>query len=232
MNGHRQARISLAILAVFLTPSIVVCPARAQTITGVVTGTVLDSSGAAVPAALVTLVDSGTGVRQSATASATGDFAFPSVQPGTYSVIAEAPGFKRYERTGVQVTAAERLSAGDLKLEVGAASESVTVSDQAAPVQTSSDERSALLDEKQMNMLMARGRDYTGLLKTLPGVVPNSDPTVLQQQSAPNAVNGVRGGLTTQTVDGMVGNDPSSTNSSFTPVSMDAVAEVTVLLSN
>ena len=43
---------------------------------------------------------------------------------------------------------------------------------------------------------------------------------------------GVRGGLTSQTVDGMVGNDPSSTNSSFTPVSMDAVAEVTVLLSN
>src|SRR5690348_10267655 len=74
--------------------------------------------------------------------------------------------------------------------------------------------------------------DFTGLLKTLPGVVPINDPAVLQQQSAPSAINGVRGGLTTQTVDGMVGNDPSSTNSSFTPVSMDAVAEVTVLLSN
>jgi hypothetical protein len=83
-----------------------------------------------------------------------------------------------------------------------------------------------------MNMLMARGRDYMGLMKTLPGVVPVNDPAVLQQPSAPNAVNGVRGGLTTQTVDGMVGNDPSSTNSSFTPVSMDAVAEVKVLLTN
>jgi len=71
-----------------------------------------------------------------------------------------------------------------------------------------------------------------GLLKTLPRIVPTNDPAVLQQQSAPNAMNGVRGGLTTQTVDGMVGNDPSSTNASFTPVSMDAVAEVTVLLNN
>jgi hypothetical protein len=68
----------------------------------------------------------------------------------------------------------------------------VTVSAQTTPVQTASNERSALLDEKQMNTLMARGRDYTGLLKTLPGVVPNSDPAVLQQQSSPNAVNGVR----------------------------------------
>ena len=144
----------------------------------------------------------------------------------------EAQGFKRYERTGIQVSASERVSVGLIQLEVGAMTESVTVSGEATPVQTASNERSAMLNDQQMNMLMARGRDYTGLLKTLPGVVPVNDPAVLQQQSAPNAVNGVRGWLITQTVDGMVGNDPSSTNSSFTPVSMDAVAEVKVLLTN
>jgi hypothetical protein len=130
------------------------------------------------------------------------------------------------------VTASERVSAGNIQLDVGALSESVTVSGQATMVQTASNERSAMLNDQQMNMLMARGRDYMGLMKTLPGVVPVNDPAVLQQPSAPSAVNGVRGGLTTQMVDGMVGNDPSSTNSSFTPVSMDAVAEVKVLLTN
>jgi len=69
-------------------------------------------------------------------------------------------------------------------------------------VQTASDERSAMINDQQMNMLMTRGRDYTGLLKTLPGVVPINDPATLQQQTAPNAINGVRGALTTQAVDG------------------------------
>jgi hypothetical protein len=229
MKQRRTGLIAASLLAV---AGLSQPPVWAQTITGVVSGTVVDASGAAVPRAPVTLVNSGIGLRQSATSSASGDFVFPSVQPGTYSVIVEAQGFKRYERTGVQVTAAERVNAGTIQLDVGALTESVTVSGQATPVQTTSNERSAMLNDQQMNMLMARGRDYMGLMKTLPGVVPINDPTVLQQTSAPNAVNGVRGGLTTQTVDGMVGNDPSSTNSSFTPVSMDAVAEVKVLLTN
>jgi hypothetical protein len=131
-------------------------PLWAQTITGVVSGTVVDASGAAVPRAPVTLVNSGIGLRQSATSSVSGDFVFPSVQPGTYSVIVEAHGFKRYERTGVQVTAAERVNAGTIQLDVGALSESVTVSGQATPVQTTSNERSAMLNDQQMNMLMAR----------------------------------------------------------------------------
>lgn len=232
MTRHRAGCPATYASRTLLIAAVALQAALAQTISGVVTGTVVDSSGAAVPGAAVTLIDSATGLKQPATSSSTGEFVFPSVQPSTFSIMVEAQGFKRYERTGIQITASERLSIGVLQLEIGALSESVTVAGEATPVQTASDERSALLDDKQMNSLMARGRDFTGLLKTLPGVVPINDPAVLQQQSAPNAVNGVRGALTSQTVDGMVGNDPSSTNSSFTPVSMDAVAEVTVLLSN
>jgi hypothetical protein len=212
--------------------ALVSIPVFGQTITGVVSGTVVDTSGLAIAGAAVTLIDTATALRQSAGTEASGDFVFPSVPPGVYNLIVEAKGFKRLEKTQLIVTASERVAAGTLPLQVGALSETVTVSADATPVQTVSDERSAMLNDRQMNMLMARGRDFTGLLKTLPGVVPINDPVTLQQQSAPSAINGVRGGLTTQTVDGMVGNDPSSTNSSFTPVSMDAVAEVKVLLSN
>lgn len=232
MNHHRTGLVLAYVFATIGIAGLTIPSARAQTITGVITGTIVDASGAAVPGAPVTLLNPATGLRQSATSSASGDFVFPSVQPATYSVIVEAQGFKRYERKDIQVTAAERVNAGTMQLEVGALTESVTVSGEATPVQTTSNERSAMLDDQQMNKLMVRGRDYMGLLKTLPGVVPVSDSAVLQQQSAPNAVNGVRGWLTTQTVDGMVGNDPSSTNASFTPVSMDAVSEVKVLLTN
>jgi Carboxypeptidase regulatory-like domain len=233
MKLHSTRNFSL--VSVVLLAAIVVCvspPATAQTITAVVSGTVVDSTSAAVPGAEVKLLNSGTGLRRNATTDPSGSFVFPSVEPATYSLTVEAQGFKHYERTDLQVTASERVSAGNIQLDVGAITESVTVSGQATMVQTASNERSAMLNDQQMNMLMARGRDYMGLMKTLPGVVPFNDPTVLHQPSAPNAINGVRGGLTTQTVDGMVGNDPSSTNSSFTPVSMDAVAEVKVLLTN
>jgi hypothetical protein len=232
MSLPAQVRLTLAPFVLAALICFTVLPAFAQTITGVVRGAVVDATGSAVVGAPIELMNSGTGARSTTNTDASGGFVFPSVEPAAYSVTVSAAGFKKYERTGIQVTASERVDAGTIQLEVGAVNESVTVSGQATMVQTASDERSAMLDNQQMNMLMARGRDYTGLLKTLPGVVPLNDPAVLQQQSSPNAVNGVRGWLTTQTVDGMVGNDPSSTNSSFTPVSMDAVAEVKVLLTN
>ena len=217
----------LAALVSLFAPAVL-----AQTITGVVSGIVVDDTGAAIPGASVTLVNSGRGLRRPAATDASGGFVFPSVEPGTYSVTVDAQGFKRFEKTQIQVTAAERVSAGTIQLEVGAHTESVTVSGAATPVETTSNERSAMLNDQQMNMLMARGRDYTALLKTLPGVVISGDPTALAQQNGPDATNGVRGWLVTMTVDGMVGNDPSSTNASFTPVSMDAVSEVKVLLTN
>jgi hypothetical protein len=192
----------------------------------------VDTSGLSVAGASVTLLNTATLLHTATSSVASGEFVFPSVQPGTYSLIAEAKGFKRFEKTPVIVTASERVAAGTLQLQVGTVNETVMVSGEATPVQTASDERSAMLNEQQMNMLMTRGRDYNGLLKTLPGVVPINDPVTLQQQTAPNAINGVRGGLTTQAVDGQTGNDPASTNSSFTPVSMDSIAEVKVLLTN
>jgi hypothetical protein len=116
----------------------------AQTISGVVSGTVADTGGLAVPGAAVTLVDTATALRQSASSEASGDFVFPSVPPGVYNLVVEAKGFKRFEKTQVIVTASERVAAGTLRLQVGAISETITVSGEATPVQTASDERSAM----------------------------------------------------------------------------------------
>src|SRR5258705_4173971 len=77
-------------------------------------------------------------------------------------------GFKRYERKSLSLSSSERLSAGDLKLELGTVSESVVVSAEITKVQDVSSERSALLDSTQVTNLMSRGRDVMALLTILP----------------------------------------------------------------
>jgi hypothetical protein len=133
-------------------------PCGRSKVTMSVSGSILDdrSSGLPIAGAAVSLVDTATALRQSASSETSGDFVFPSVPPGAYNLVVEAKAFKRLEKTQVIVTASERVAAGTLQLQVGTLSETVTVSGDATPVQTVSDERSAMLNDRQMNMLMAR----------------------------------------------------------------------------
>src|SRR6266480_6428509 len=89
----KQQRMGLFLACALAALCIAAFPAAwAQTITGVVSGTVVDASGAAVPGASVTLVSSRTGTHSPATTDASGGFVFPSVEPATYSVIVEVLG--------------------------------------------------------------------------------------------------------------------------------------------
>ncbi|MGI8742362.1 MAG: carboxypeptidase-like regulatory domain-containing protein [Bryobacteraceae bacterium] len=96
-----------------------------------------------------------------------GDFVFTSVQPGTFALEVTAPGFKHYRKTGLSLSASERLSAGDLKLELGTVTDSVQVTADTAPVQVASSERSALLDSKQITA-MARATIRSAFSTHLP----------------------------------------------------------------
>src|SRR5205085_10943203 len=99
---------------------------------------------------------------------------------------------KQSEKRDLALNANDRLSIGDLKLEVGAITETVEVVSQATPIQTASAERSGLLDNKQIMELTSRGRDVMSLLQTLPGVVDdNTGSDTLGQYSTPT-MSGVR----------------------------------------
>src|SRR5262245_48850203 len=132
-----------------------------QTISGTIIGSVADPSGLAVAGANVTLTHTATGVSRKVQSSSSGDFVFNSVVPGVYSLTVEAPGFKKVERTSVNLTASERLSAGTIGLEVGNVAETVTVAEQGSTVQVASAERSGLLTSNQMEKLMIKGRNVT-----------------------------------------------------------------------
>jgi hypothetical protein len=209
--------------------------AGAQTVSGVVTGRVVDPGGLAIPAASLTLTNEATRDTRQATSAESGDFVFPAVLPGRYTVTAQAPGMKRLEKS-LTITASERLSIGDLQLEIGAVSESVTVAAQSTPVQTQSQERSAVLTTEQLQTLSSRGRDFLSLLRVLPGVV-NEPPSglgtadMLGITQGPK-ISGLRGEFNTFSVDGLFMNDLGTKDTLYNPINLDAIGEVKVLLSN
>src|SRR5438034_2085918 len=99
-------------------------------LTAQLTGVIRDASGAIIPAAAVTVVNEGTGIKWDAKSNQDGIYTVPLLQPGNYRVSVQAPGFRAVSRTGVQLEVAQ-TAALDFTLDVGAASESITVTDSA-----------------------------------------------------------------------------------------------------
>src|SRR5262249_58916358 len=97
-------------------------PAPAQD-TGVVSGTVVDSTGQVVPGATVTLTSENTRDLRTQTSNERGDFSFRAVTPGSYTVKVELPGFRSFERKNNIVNASSQLDVGRVLLDVGALSE-------------------------------------------------------------------------------------------------------------
>lgn len=211
-----------------------VAPLNAQTVSGSISGTVLDSSGHVVSAANVKLLSERTGEERNAPTNESGDFVFPALQPGAYTVSVEVPGFRPLRKTGNVLSAAERLSVGNLTLSVGTVSESVTIAAQAVNVQTSSTEHSALIGERQLEQISIRGRDVVSMLRILPGVSQTVDTEFLGGSfgtQSPN-IQGTRSNWNSLQVDGVTGNDLGSPGTFSSPINMDAIGEVKVLMNN
>jgi Carboxypeptidase regulatory-like domain len=204
----------------------------AQSSSGTITGRALDPSGLPVPGATVTLVKTDTGEGRTLVTPSSGDITFASLPPGPYTLQLEMPGFKTLQKPDLLLSSSERLSVGDLVLELGPQNETVLVRGEVTPVQTASSERSALVDYNQVAQLPTRGRDIFGLMPTLPGVVYDGRGSEgIGQANSPQAVSGVRGFYSGANIDGISGNVRSGA-SLDTTVAMDAVAEVKVLLNN
>jgi hypothetical protein len=216
------------LLVCFYAVLLAVSSAFAQSTAGTISGRVVDSSGAAIAGAEVHVINQVDRSTRTFTTTATGDFVFPNLDPGTYIVTAKAHGFKMYEKKEIVLNANDRLAVGDLNLEVGAITETVEVTAQAAPIQTASAERSGLLDNKQIMELTARGRDVMALLQTLPGVVDdNTGSDTLGQYSTPT-MSGMRSFYNSLNIDGISGNTARG-RTAESPLNMDAIAEIKVL---
>lgn len=210
--------------------------ARGQSGAGSITGSVKDVNEAAVPGATVTLANSASGVSQTATTNEDGVFTSPQLPPGTYTVTVEKEGFKRFEKSGVVLSTADRLNAGDFVLEAGGVSETIQVTADAGQLQvkTESGERSDLITNRQIKDLAINGRNILDLTRTVPGVInTNQNATSTVTNAAGTfTVNGTRSNMHEVTVDGATNINTGNNSGLLVTVNPDALAEVRVLTSN
>src|ERR1039458_8953826 len=144
-------------------------PAPSQALYGSIVGNVKDASEAAVADVSITLTNLETKQARAITSTETGSYSFATVPPWIYEIKISKVGFSPYTRSGVTVVANDTVRV-DITLNVGAVSESVTVTGEAALLQTDRAEvRSDMNSTQLSNLPMSVGRNYQSLFVTLPG---------------------------------------------------------------
>lgn len=144
-------------------------------VTGRIAGTVKDSSGGAIPGAMLTATNTAQNIEIKTTTDAKGDYAFPSLAVGNYEVQCESPGFRTEKRIGLVIDANSAIQL-DLTLELSQRTEEVTVSaaSEQVHVETVSTQMGDVVTSKQMTTVALNGRSFTDLLALQPGIVPST----------------------------------------------------------
>jgi len=207
--------------------------ARAQFDSGQISGFVRESSQAAVPNATVTVTNAGSGEKRQTTTNADGYYAFPNLVVGTYTVTAEAPGFRRYIESNVKLSAASKVSV-DVELQVGALTESVEVTASSSQVQAETAQVGRTVEARQIQNLTLNGRNPIFLALLKPGVTGGSIGT-FDPDSVSNGGFNINGGRPDEYVvmiDGAIATRTRSSGSMLGAQDVDAIQEVQILTAN
>ena len=165
---HAGSRLGHLVMLAALT-CFVLLPAKAQLATGDILGTVLDSTGAAIPGAAVHLVNAGTQEARNSKSNSSGEYIFSSLQPGTYVVTVMSPTFKTYTTSNIVVLATDRIRV-DAKLQAGASDETVEVSAISTSLQTDNPTVGSTITEKTLVDAPLNGRNYFNIVQVQAGV--------------------------------------------------------------
>ena len=199
----KRPNVALAIALMVL--SCAARPAFAQVLYGSIVGTLTDETGAVVPKAVVTVTNTATGLSRQATTNDTGYYSIPNLLEGTYDLSVSASGFKPYTQTGITVpiNVATRV---DVRIQVGALAEQVTVETTAPVLQTTRSDVSVSLDTKAMENLPLSGyRNFQQLINLVPGATParfQNAVTDTPGRALTTNVNGQERGANNTRVDG------------------------------
>ncbi len=170
----------------------------AQANLATVTGLVTDDTGAVIPGATVSIVNTGTAdVRESST-GAEGSYTFTNLAPGNYEFTASSEGFRQYVQQGIVLATGQTLRI-NATLEIGAVTESITVDAQLVTLNTENGTiKGDVIVQEEIQELPLAGRDFTDLAFFTPGVIPKAEGG---QGSFAN-INGARASNTNFFVDG------------------------------
>lgn len=213
--------------------------AFAQFETAEVVGTVRDSSQQFIAKAAVTLTNQETGIEAKTTTDDGGNYNFFNVKVGRYTITVEAAGFSKFSSTDIAVAVNARQRV-DATLQVGAVTETVTVSEQASAVETDSSEHSQVVGTHAIAELPLNGRQYSSLalLATnvhISQIAAAFSPSATPREGAFN-VNGMRSTYNNFLMDGLDNNSYGTSNQNYSSQvvqpSPDAIAEFRVITSN
>ena len=209
--------------------------AAAQLTTGILTGTVTDQSGAAVPGARVTVKNLETGMARSTVTGPRGRYEVSSLQVGEYEVTVSMPGFQTSVRTGIELTVG-RTAVVDHTLQVGEVAQTVTITGEAPMIETTSATVTQLVDEKRVEDLPLNNRDLTQLTFLQPGVlkVPRARGGVFSGMGDTMTVAGARGTQNLFLLDGVSNSDLSNNaqGASGSYIGAETVKEFQIVTNN
>jgi hypothetical protein len=193
---HLLRRVSVLLFGVFIFS----IPSFAQKITGDISGTIVDASGAAVAGAIVRAENAGTGEKQTVTTNDTGFFRIVDLNPGQYRLTVEASGFKTMQRQASVDIAL--VTQANFSLQIGSKTETVEVQSVAPLVEATEDRLSTLFVQREVQDLPNNGGDFNNLLDGVPGV-QRSPGGGFQSLN----INGQRATSNNFAVDGIPNND-------------------------
>ncbi len=181
VNGTGRSRFALpklvaSVLALVGLIALGNCPVHAQGFSAAITGTVKDTSGAAVPGAMVTVRHLETGLTRVVEVDASGNYSVPSLPVGEYELTAEKMGFQREVRRGINLVVAQEAVL-NLTLQVGSIVQQVTVTEAAPLINTTPTSTSGLISEQQIKDLPLNGRSFDQLLALNPGTANSTSNT-------------------------------------------------------
>jgi hypothetical protein len=221
-------------VAFVLFPLLAMMPvANAQTVTGSITGTVVDAGGALLVGANVQLTNQITKQVRAFSTSGNGTFIFPDIFPADYDLKVTHPGFKTYVQRGITVGTLEKVDLHTIRLEIGDVATSVEVKAEAARVVTDSSDHATDVNLKQLEETPIRGRNWEGFIKGLPGVIDMGTYDQRGWNGNSAVINGGQQGQVLVTFDGMAAQDSGAPSlSTYQTPSTDAIGEVKLLTGN
>ena len=160
-----------------------------QTTSTTILGTVSDGSGALVAGAKVVATNINTGIKRTDTTTATGDYAFPLLDVGQFSVTVEMKGFKTETQKGLELQINQKARV-DFKLEVGSQTETVTITGEVAALKTDEASLGSVVEQRRVVELPLNGRNLAGLAVMQPGVQFGGDRNRLARDRHAAATTG------------------------------------------
>src|SRR5262245_34757081 len=165
---------ALRLVSILSTVIMLALPLAAQVDQVAISGTVTDSSGAAVQGAKIELLSPATGLHRVTTTNTTGIYHLPSLQIGNYKITVSKEGFKSVEFPNVELSVGQPRTI-DVRLEVGTISTTVQVTATVEPLNRSSAEVGGLIEAEQIKQIPISGRNWASLMLLAPGAINYGD---------------------------------------------------------